>query len=224
MISRAETFIAVLSLLLITISIPAFASDLTDLIAQGDKYFQADDYVKAVEYYEKAIEIDPSNYMVWLNMGFSLAELEQYDESLKCYEKAKKLGVLFKGITPPKESYRPDYDKAMDLYESKNYKEAIKLLETLRLNDPSNSTLLFNMGGSYLAIGDSKDAEECFKEIAKKDPLYKATYGILGTLNYIAHSPETAIHYYSIRLMIGVDSPQDKKIFEDRVNEMRKLK
>jgi hypothetical protein len=65
-------FVLVFSLFFAT---PSSASDLSDLIAQGDMYFQSNDYAKTVEYYEKAVGIDPSNYMVWLNLGFSLAEL-----------------------------------------------------------------------------------------------------------------------------------------------------
>jgi tetratricopeptide (TPR) repeat protein len=68
-------------------ALATFASDLSDLIALGDKYFKADDYAQAVECYEKAVAIDASNYMVWLNLGFSLAELKQYDKSLECYKK-----------------------------------------------------------------------------------------------------------------------------------------
>lgn len=115
--------IVILSLFLFII--PAHASELSKLIEKADAAFHADDYKTAAELYTKAIKIDSSDYMAWLNLGFSLAELERYDESLKCYEKAVKLGTLFRETSPIKGESQKWYLEGVK-YENTNTKKALE--------------------------------------------------------------------------------------------------
>lgn len=43
---------------------------------------------KAIEYFNKAIELEPLNYLAWSNKGLGLKILNRYDDALMCYERA----------------------------------------------------------------------------------------------------------------------------------------
>ncbi|MBN2225268.1 MAG: tetratricopeptide repeat protein [Deltaproteobacteria bacterium] len=208
------------------LSAPAtFTSDLSDLIAQGDKCFQADDYAKAIEYYEKAVELDPSNYIALLNLGFSLAELERYDESLKCYKKAKEAGAPFKEGFILTGKAKEFYDKGINFIKAKNYQEAIKSFENAIKEDPSNVMAINNIGWIYKNInGDNKKAEEKFKEAIKKNPLFSVAYNSLGKLYYDNKSPQKCILFYSAELEMGISDPVRRTKVENRIIEMKNLR
>lgn len=48
-------------------------------------------YEEALKCYEKALEIDPSYKLGWLNTGSTLATMGRYDEALKSYDEAVRL-------------------------------------------------------------------------------------------------------------------------------------
>ena len=56
----------------------------------SDKGLVSDDfeYTKAIEYYDKAIELNPQYAVAWDNKGMVLARLGKYNEAVKCYDKA----------------------------------------------------------------------------------------------------------------------------------------
>ncbi|CAG8568070.1 8265_t:CDS:10, partial [Acaulospora morrowiae] len=51
--------------------------------AQGNAAFSAKEYVKAIELFTKAIEVDPSNHVLYSNRSASYASLKQYDKALE---------------------------------------------------------------------------------------------------------------------------------------------
>jgi tetratricopeptide (TPR) repeat protein len=52
------------------------------MIEEADKYFQAEDYQKAVELFEKLVAETP-NAMITLNIGRCYFELKQFEKSLQ---------------------------------------------------------------------------------------------------------------------------------------------
>lgn len=49
--------------------------------------YDAKDPEKAVEYYTKALEIDPKYIYAWYNKGIALYNLGRYEEAVKCFDK-----------------------------------------------------------------------------------------------------------------------------------------
>ncbi|MCL0095377.1 tetratricopeptide repeat protein, partial [Dehalococcoidia bacterium] len=46
---------------------------------------------KKVEYYTKALEIDPKNADAWNNKGDALYDLDKYEDAIHCYNKAREI-------------------------------------------------------------------------------------------------------------------------------------
>ncbi|GEM_PF-2735145 len=223
---RIKLLIVVVSFFIFTL--PAHASELSDLIKKADAAFHADDYETAAELYTKALEIEPTDYMAWLNLGFSLAELERYDESLKCYDKAKKLGAPFTKITHCN-------DKAVELngianIYKLNYKNPEKAIEYFLMSleaDPSDAGISNSIAWTYRDIGQYEKSEEYFKLSLKTNSLFENPYGALGTLYYenidSFGSPDKVILCLSIASKV-ID-PNSKYVADDlkKIRECQEL-
>jgi tetratricopeptide (TPR) repeat protein len=57
-------------------------------ILEGNKYFFKGQYDKAIECYDKAIDIEPYNAEVWYNKGCALEEIKKNNEAMRCYDNA----------------------------------------------------------------------------------------------------------------------------------------
>ena len=55
---------------------------------KGAALYSLGKYDEAIKCYDKAIEFDPDNPVVWNNKGLALNSLGKYDEAIKCYDKA----------------------------------------------------------------------------------------------------------------------------------------
>jgi tetratricopeptide (TPR) repeat protein len=53
-------------------------------------------YGEALEFFEKALELDPDNAETWYEKGLSLKKLKQYQEALKSFNKALKIDPEYK--------------------------------------------------------------------------------------------------------------------------------
>ncbi len=77
-------------------------------------------YDKAIQCYEKAVEIDPNYVSTWISMGIAYESKKEYDKAIECYEKALELdpnhvsawyrmGIAY--------SDKKEYNKAIECYE-----------------------------------------------------------------------------------------------------------
>ena len=46
---------------------------------------------EAIEYYDRALEIEPNKARTWYNKGVGLDNLGEHDEAMKCYDKSMEL-------------------------------------------------------------------------------------------------------------------------------------
>lgn len=61
---------------------------MSDFKEQGNKSFKEGDYTKALEYYSRAIEVEPSNHVHYSNRAAALLKLNKLEEALKDAEKS----------------------------------------------------------------------------------------------------------------------------------------
>lgn len=58
-----------------------------ELKSKGNAALQAEKYDEAIDFYSKAIEIDPNNHILYSNRSAAYAKVGKYDDSLKDAEK-----------------------------------------------------------------------------------------------------------------------------------------
>lgn len=103
-----------------------------ELKAQGNAALQAENFTEAVKFYSQAIEIDPSNHILYSNRSAAYAKTNDYASALKDAEKTIEL----------KSDWPKGYSRkgaALELLE--NYDEAIMIYEQGLKIDPTNPQL-----------------------------------------------------------------------------------
>jgi len=59
----------------------------SDYLLLGNAKYKEGDLPGAIEYYDKALTIDPKYADAWYNKGVALSDLKRYDEEIECYDK-----------------------------------------------------------------------------------------------------------------------------------------
>lgn len=63
----------------------------SDYLSLGNVEDRKGNYLKAIEYYDRALELKPNYFEAWNNKGIALVNIHRYDEAIKAYEKAIEL-------------------------------------------------------------------------------------------------------------------------------------
>jgi tetratricopeptide (TPR) repeat protein len=134
----------------------------TELRERAEDYFniafsfgEKENHTKAVEYYEKALELNPRDEEAWYNKGFELSELGRHEEAIVCYEKALELNPR------DEEAW---YNKGVAFNELGRHEEAlICYTEILRLKPKDQDAWKTK---SYLLeiLGRKDEARKCLEK------------------------------------------------------------
>ena len=117
-----------------------------------------DHYIKAIELYKEAVELNPGNFKAYVNMGVCSGILEKHHESLSYYAKAIEINPHY---DLPYENSGNAYRKAGDLNQAiEYYKKALKL-------NPQNYKVAGNLGVTYYSLEKYNEALK-FYEISLK--------------------------------------------------------
>ena len=113
------------------------------------------DYEKAIENYDKALELNSNFEEAWYNKGFNLGELERHAEAIKCYDKAIDLN--------------PNYEKAwhnkgVDLGKLERHEEAIECFGNAIELNPNYEKAWYGKGVNLEKLGRKDEAEPCFQK------------------------------------------------------------
>lgn len=61
------------------------------LARKGNNFIQKADYEKALDYFEKALDLCPNDISLLNNIGFTYGEMKKYDKAIETYEKSLKI-------------------------------------------------------------------------------------------------------------------------------------
>jgi len=126
-------------------------------------YGEKKEYEKSLEFYNKALELDPNNDEAWNNKGWILGELNRYEEALKCYEKAIEIN--------PKYIYAWN-NKGWILGTLNKHEEALLSFDRVIELNPKYVFSLSNKGWSLNSLNRFEEALKCLDEAVKIDPNY----------------------------------------------------
>lgn len=94
--------------------------------ASGGKVNEA---LTSLGYFDKAIELDPLNYLAWANKGLILKSLDRLDDALLCYNRALAINPSYVTVW---------YNKGVLLGSIGNFDEAIKAFDKVLEINPSH--------------------------------------------------------------------------------------
>lgn len=75
---------------------------------------------RAVEFFDKAINLDEDFFPAWNNKGIALLELKKYEQALDCFEQVIRINPLDRMVW---------YNKGYTLFMLKKYDESVTALE-----------------------------------------------------------------------------------------------
>jgi tetratricopeptide (TPR) repeat protein len=162
-------------------------------LADGDKYREANDYIKAIDSYKKSIANRPSS-AAYNGLGLAYLYLKQYPNAISAFQQAIHLeasestfhynlatvyfemGQYEKSRTSAKESIRlnPGDADAINLLgvanvRLKQYPAAIaEFQEAIRLK-PNDPQLHHNLGKTYFLMGRRVEAQRIYKKLLTLD-------------------------------------------------------
>ena len=104
---------------------------------QGNIHYMAKEYHEASECYKRFLQHDPNNYVVWHNLGITLCQLGQDEESLACFD------------LPCQHNYAESWlSRGTALRNLGKYKEAVITFAHTFALDPKHSTAYSNYGNT----------------------------------------------------------------------------
>ena len=84
MLKRFLLTVALLSVLVV----PANSADISSFTNKGLKLFGSGQYNEAIQYFDKAISLNPNDALAYYNRGVVKGYLGQYSEEIQDYDKA----------------------------------------------------------------------------------------------------------------------------------------
>jgi tetratricopeptide (TPR) repeat protein len=174
---------------------PPLSQDFSRLVLQAQKYRQEKEYLKEISTLIKALDYDPKNYRILVTIALAFGRLGCNDDALNYinealrinpdYHKAyNSLGNLFRtqgelgkalecyesAIERFPHNFSIHYNRAITAMDLLMYPEAIDSFLTAYHLDPTETTILRDLGDIYYRIQKGEDALKMFSEYLEKSP------------------------------------------------------
>ncbi len=153
----------------------------------GNEYFEKGDYDKAIEYYTRAILLNPLFSEAYFARALCFYKLREYDKAAKDYQRALELDPKNPVI----------YNNLGDVYYRKeDYVTAIKYYEKAIMLNPNYMKAYYNAGLAYASLEKYDKAIEYFQKVIELKPDFPEAYHVLALAYEYSGDLENAIKYY----------------------------
>ena len=123
----------------------------------GNAYLAQGNLELALKHFQKAVELDPQLSEAYPNIGLVYVQMNEYDKALAAFEKAMKLG------TDP-ELAKKKFEQKKQLIQN------IRQYETELEEKSQDAVLLNKLAASYIYLGASSKATQCWERSLVIDP------------------------------------------------------
>ena len=164
-----------LTILLLFVSLYSFSQSTTGekTIQAGNEYYKQQQFAKASEEYNKAIQADPSNKTAKFNQANALYKQD------KKVEAAELFAEVAKDATDKEIRSKAFYNKGVILSQQKNLEESIEAYKSALRNNPEDKEVRENLQKALLELKKKNsekkkdDQQKKKKEEQKKQPQSK---------------------------------------------------
>jgi SpoVK/Ycf46/Vps4 family AAA+-type ATPase len=130
-------------------------------VEKGDKFFENEEWDKALTNYEKALKIEPDCAYILYSIGATYSWKDDDDQAVAWYKKAL--------------AENEDYGECVEslinaLSRLEKYKEILRYAQKMEDIGTENHNVLNNIGISYYELGDYDHALDYYKRALKFDP------------------------------------------------------
>jgi tetratricopeptide (TPR) repeat protein len=177
-------------LVLVAVSLPMMSqenswvldSEVDELMRTGIEYHDTGDYDKAIEYYEKALELAPDTPGIYYELAFSYLYKGNPEESLRCSQKGIDLAAAKNAVGDLPGLYDL---KGSALDDLGRHEEAVEVyLDALNRFNVNNTRLYYNLGLTYYRMEDRDKARDSLAQSLMNDPFHPSSNFLLGKICY----------------------------------------
>jgi tetratricopeptide (TPR) repeat protein len=147
---------------------------LNDVFNAGKDALTAKNYDAAVESFQKGVEMDPNQNVIWANLAEAYvgqAGAKPAPDKQPVLEKAAEAYAKAIAIKPDIPGYHNNY--GLTLAKLRKFDQAqTELAKAAELDPPNAGHYYFNLGASYVNDGQSGPAEAAFKKAIELSPDY----------------------------------------------------
>jgi tetratricopeptide (TPR) repeat protein len=137
---------------------------------KGRELYASKQYDQALEQFQRAAELDPSQHVIFASLAESYKNLKKYDEAIASYAKA--LEVLSQNPKADPQTIA-SYHMNMGIIHGmagKMDEATAEIKKSAELNPPNASQAYYNLGAILVNSGKSAEAVEAFKKSVEANP------------------------------------------------------
>src|SRR5262245_16666932 len=137
---------------------------------RGRELYASKQYDQALEQFQRAAELDPSQHVIYANLAESYKNLRKYDEAITNYNKA--LEILSQNPKADPQTIA-SYHMNMGIIHGmagKPEEASAEMKKCAELNPTNASQAYYNLGAILVNSGKSAEAVEAFKKSAEANP------------------------------------------------------
>jgi tetratricopeptide (TPR) repeat protein/plastocyanin/sugar lactone lactonase YvrE len=170
--------------------------DVNSIVREGDEHFLRDEYDKAIECYDRAIEVDPNLVDAWHKKGNAFYNKENYDEAIRCYDRASL-------INP--NHFDSWYKKGLTYKKKKNHDEALKSYDRAIEIRANRSNVWYEKGLSLAYLNKYEEAIKCYDNAIEFNPKHAEAWYWKGYAYYEMRVDDEALNCYNRAKEINPD-------------------
>lgn len=134
---------------------------------RGKAYFENDEFAKAIEEFQKCINIVPDSAPDHINLGITLIRAKRYEEAIKEFEEARRIDPSYLHIY---------YGLGIIHKRQGHFSLAAEQLEKVKERDDKSVSARYNLGYVYQNLGEHEKALEEFREVVKMNPEHSTAH------------------------------------------------
>jgi tetratricopeptide (TPR) repeat protein len=171
--------------------------DVLNHFNSGVLFFNRREFSKAIQAYQKAIELDPTYVEAYNNLGITYQMIGESDKAFEVYERATKIN--------PK--YEKGYNNLGTLLLLKDrYEEALDAFQKALAINSKNIESHINLGILFKNKGQLEKAIESYQTALTIDPFHKETHYNIALLYEQMENSELAIRHYQQFIQLSLKS------------------
>jgi tetratricopeptide (TPR) repeat protein len=162
-------------------------SDVLNHFNSGVHFYTQRELSKAIQAYQKVIELDPTYVEAYNNLGIIYQMVGDVDRAFRAYQKATEIN--------------PRYEKGHNnlgilLFLNGRYEEAVEAFQKALAINSNNIESHINLGILFKKKGQWEKAIESYRKALAIDPLHKETHYNMALLYEQLENLELAVNHY----------------------------
>jgi type IV pilus biogenesis/stability protein PilW len=178
----------------------ALTSEILTHFNLGVQFYNQRQFSKAIQAYEKVIELDPTYVEAYNNLGITYQEIGDFDRAFEAFQKSTEIN--------------PQYEKGHNnlgilLYLKGHNEEALEAFQKALAINPNNVESYINLGVLFKKQGKLDKAIESYQKALDINPLHREIYYNVALLYEQSGNIELAIGHYQQFIKLSLPSHSD---------------